>query len=586
MCDPTAIQMPRLLLVLLLLACFAPASAQPSSSLFELQAVGDAAEQGVATLWNDIDDDGDVDLLVINVSGTHTLFVDDGSGGLTAEPFALSGVNVGDGVFADLDADGDDDLLVGSLAASRYYRNDDGTFNLDTLPGFSGIGDVRHVDPVDLNGDGLLDVFLSLRDGSNRVLRQVPNGQWAALPVASPGGSDSTNMPCWADLDRDGDLDAFVVNSAGSPNAAYRNDEGTLVLRRIGAEGDGSVSSTSCDWGDADGDGDLDLLVTSVGPVPVRLYRNDRADRARDPEHGELVRLTEADDALPLVSDEVIAAAWVDVENDGDLDVVTTARVGPSRLFLNDGTGSFTQSPIDGASASPSYRTGLSPFDVDGDGDLDLAVGAGFNFTSEPSFVLSNTSTPARWLGVQLLGQGGNLAGIGARVTVYATLDGSPRTFVCDVLARQNRLGQSPRSAHVGLGADGVVDSVRVDWPSGAVSLVESPQANGVLAITEPDSTPVDASPAIDAGQVPLAVAVAPNPSVRGVARVDVTLEAPQATTLVVYDALGREVWVRRAELAAGRSSVSLPTLASGTYLVRVRAADGALAMQTFTVLR
>ena len=121
---------------------------------------------------------------------------------------------------------------------------------------------------------------------------------------------------------------------------------------------------------DYDGDGDDDLLFVDSGqPAPyggepgaTTLLRNDG---------GRFTDVTETS-GLHLDSYGMGAVAG-DVDGDGDPDLYLTA-FGPNRLWLNDGDGSFSPAPADGAAADPSWSASAALGDVDLDGDLDLYV--------------------------------------------------------------------------------------------------------------------------------------------------------------------------------------------------------------------
>lgn len=544
-------------------------SAQAQSP-FSIQSAGNIVEEGLATLWSDIDGDSDADLLIVNVSGQHTLFRNDGSGGLNPEAFVLPTQNVGDGVFADLDGDGDRDLVLGSLDQSGYYVKDASGYTAGLVPGLTDRTGVRSVNPVDANGDGRLDLFVSRRGTQgNYLLTQTVDGSWEVSFTEPSKNAGSTNQTCWSDADLDGDLDAFVVNSAGRDNVAYRNDDGDLVEWTVGAEQSEAVAATSCAWGDVDADGDFDLFITAVG-APSRLYLNDGT--------GMLAEAPPS--AAPALDGDVISARWDDIDLDGDLDLIAVGRFEPLRLYLNEG-GVFVASEIAGLNAAPSYRTGAATFDLDGDGDLELAVGAGFNGSYEPSVVYRNDLAGApNWIGVRLVSSTtANTDGIGARITVYSDLAGDPVVQLREILAHSSRLGQSDMTAMFGLGANGKADSVRVDWPSGSVSTVYPETQSQVLVVEDPTAVSGEPVP----GRA-FAVSVRPNPS-GGDAVGVVTLDVAGEVALALFDALGREVWSQVLRAPAGAVEVRLPQLATGTYVFRART-DRQTATRLLTVVR
>jgi hypothetical protein len=194
----------------------------------------------------------------------------------------------------------------------------------------------------------------------------------AAAPVPEPAFApvqrDLLAMPgslsnAWADFDNDGDLDEFV-GFRGRPNRLYRQDHGRFEDVAAGAGLADTVETRVAAWGDYDGDGHLDLYVGFAGGVPNKLYRND----------GDGRHFTDVAPALGLrlvgVSRQ---AAWIDYDNDGDLDLFVAFRDQPNRLFRND-NGRFTDVTVESGIGDPRKTVGAVWFDVDGDGDLDLFV--------------------------------------------------------------------------------------------------------------------------------------------------------------------------------------------------------------------
>ena len=120
-------------------------------------------------------------------------------------------------------------------------------------------------------------------------------------------------------------------------------------------------------------------------------------------------------------------------------------------------------------------------FDLDNDGDLDIVTN---DFNSAPQVLVSNLSDrhPIHWLKVKLVGTVSNRDGLGA--TVHVTAGGTTITRYND--GKSGYLSQSSLPLYFGLGEAQKIDRIEVDWPSGRKqTLTQNLRENGVLQITE-----------------------------------------------------------------------------------------------------
>ena len=120
--------------------------------------------------------------------------------------------------------------------------------------------------------------------------------------------------------------------------------------------------------------------------------------------------------------------------------------------------------------------------DVDGDGDLDIVTN---EFNAAPQVLVSNLAArrPIHWLSVALVGTGSNRNGLGATVRVSA----GGRTLTEWNDGKSGYLSQSVLPLYFGLDQATSVDRVEVDWPSGRKQVVtEGLRANTTIRVVEP----------------------------------------------------------------------------------------------------
>jgi VCBS repeat protein len=179
----------------------------------------------------------------------------------------------------------------------------------------------------------------------------------------------STYAVALADFDADGDLDAvFGTGQSGAypltdfPDRVYLND-GTGRLQLAPSNLPPMIDTTNAvAVGDVDGDGDSDLLFGNL--LQDRLYLNDGSGVFLD-----------ATAQIPPSLDQTGAIGLGDVDGDGDLDAIV-GNAGQDRLLLNNGTGVFVNAPGQ-VPFENEATSSLGLGDLDGDGDLDALVGSG-----------------------------------------------------------------------------------------------------------------------------------------------------------------------------------------------------------------
>lgn len=188
----------------------------------------------------------------------------------------------------------------------------------------------------------------------------------------APGDTGHATYTCaWGDYDNDGDMDVFVGNDVGGTGSfLYQNNSGTFT--DVGADANlqfqNGNATASC-WGDYDNDGYLDLFVAGgeySGAFMDTLYHNLGPDPVDD------VYRFEALSRFAYFSDTK-SAMWGDFNNDGWLDLYVVNGNSSSRMFRNNGDGTFSTPSCLPANEIAGAYGGIAG-DIDNDGDLDILV--------------------------------------------------------------------------------------------------------------------------------------------------------------------------------------------------------------------
>jgi hypothetical protein len=256
---------------------------------------------------------------------------------------------------------------------------------------------IANVAIADLDADGLADI-VAADAATNRVtwVRQSPAGRFTEQPIAEVPGPAHVQP---VDLDRDGDLD-LAVASLGVlfPNNApigavvlLENDGRGRFTRHVVLEGVPRVADVRA--GDLDGDGDLDLSLALFGydQGETRWLRNGGGWRFDS-------------ETLQSLSGP-INAEIADVDGDRDLDIVTLVSQQWEEIYVhvNDGRGGFTPRRIFGASNEDFGSSWISLADLDADGDPDVVYSNGDAFDYA-------TTAGRSWNGLQWLENTGGVA--------------------------------------------------------------------------------------------------------------------------------------------------------------------------------
>jgi len=312
----------------------------------------------------DIDNDGDMDAFIGNRSGTIKHYIN--SGNSTTPSFIprigpplinakRSGWNRSDPAFVDIDNDGDMDTFVGNGSPWLQYYENNGT-----------------------STDASFDYI-------NTGNRPLSGSVWGSF-----------NSPTFVDIDNDGDMDAFIGNETGEIN--YFRNNGTAVDASFDGQSgianpfDGVIvgSDTSPAFVDIDKDGDMDAFIGDASG-DIFYYRNNGT--ATDASFAEQTGVANPFDGVDVGA--YSTPTFADIDKDGDMDAFIGEQGGTILYYQNDGTATvasfvaqtdlsnfFDGTPDVGSYSTPTF------VDIDNDGDMDLYIG---NSAEEAVFFKNTT---------------------------------------------------------------------------------------------------------------------------------------------------------------------------------------------------
>ena len=444
----------------------------------EVAGVGDRGV-GMGVAIGDYDNDGHPDIYVTNF-GPNVFYRNNGDGTFTSITEKKGGGDARwstSASFADYDRDGDLDLFTTNYVAftvednkpcsgqtgrreycgpmvyppvvDRLYRNDAG--QLTDVSSEAGIvnafGSGLGVVSADFDGDLWPDFYVANDLRPNQLWMNHGDGSFDDEALFAGAAVNDFGMPeasmgvTAGDFDGDGDYDLFMTHLRNETNTIYLNlgkarfrdatDEFRLGVDSIPMTGFGS------EWFDYDNDGFLDLFVANgaVVAVPALIGRdphpyhevNHLFHNVNGKRFEFVVNAFERTETSR-------GAAFGDIDNDGDVDVVVSNNGGPVRLLLN------------------------------------------------------NVGNRRRWLSIELVGIRSNRDGVGARIAV--DLDDG-RTLWRRAHTDGSYLSANDRRVHFGAGEHKQATSVKVEWPSGLCEVWVDIELNRQLRLLEGGGRPI-----------------------------------------------------------------------------------------------
>ena len=493
---------------------------------------------GSGAAFFDYDADGDPDLYFVNGAPlpgyiaqevpTNCLYRNNGDGTFTdvTEKSGVGDTGYGHGcAVGDYNNDGQLDLYVTNYGTNRLYRNNgDGTFT--DVAEIAGVTEPRWSSScafADYDRDGNLDLYVV-----NYIVFDIDENPWCGLkekgiraycePDNFPAQSDTlfrnngdgtfTDVTksagiynttgkglgvVWGDYNNDGVPDIYVANDSTENFFYHNNGDGTfeeigfmigVALSEDGAAENGMGTA----FGDWNNDGWLDLTVTNYAQQTNTLYHNDADGFFTD----ATATTKTAQLTYPYLG---WATAFIDYDNDGYQDLFVAnghlhenlAELGQqgtygqrNLLFRNNDNGTFTEvsETLGPGMKLADVSRGATFADYDSDGDIDIVV---TNSNTAPRLLRNDGGNQKNYLQIRLVATRGTTDAIGARVKITT----GDLTQTREVRSGDGYLSQRDLTLHFGVADYAQIDSVEIQWQSGAKQLIKSVPANQVLSLKE-----------------------------------------------------------------------------------------------------
>ncbi len=290
-----------------------------------------------------------------------------------------------------------------------------------------------------------------------------------------------------SDFDEDGWVDIFVANDS-TPNFLYHNN-GDGTFKEIGFSSGTAVNENGSEQGsmgvtvgDYDHNGKLDLFVTNFDDDYNTLYRGDGNNSFTDVSYAAKVAAV----SLPYVG---WGTKFFDYDNDGWVDLfVANGHVYPqlqnfhqrNLVHKNNRNGTFTEVGDQLGAPFKEKRAGRGAAfgDIDNDGDVDIVIN---NLDGPPQLLRNDGGNANNSVLIKLLGVKSNRDGIGARVKIVS----GDLTQTDEVRSGTSYLSQNDLRLHFGLEKRAKIDLIEIRWPSGVTDRITTANVNKILTVKE-----------------------------------------------------------------------------------------------------
>jgi hypothetical protein len=428
---------------------------------------------GVAV--GDYDNDGNADIFICN-AGTNTLYHNNGDG-------TFADVTVGSG----LDRKPANVLSVG---AAWFDYDNDGRLDLFITNYTTWTPQTDRQCFMDAKREEYCSPT-TYKSVESRLYHNLGHGRFEDVTEASGiGKAMGKGMGISiADFSGNGRMDVFVANDT-EPNFLFVNQgngtfkESGLELGVAYNEQGNSVSGMGSDANDFDNDGHVDIVYNDLSGQVFGLLKNDGGKSFSDITWAtKLGALSRNLSGWSIGFVDYNNDGWKDIYSaNGDVDNLTASSKQHDTMFENNGGKTLVDvtEKMGSDFRFAGYQRGSAFVDLNNDGFMDLVV---TSLGERPRILMNNALVRNHWIMFDLRGHTSNRDGIGASIKVTTV---SGRSLYNHLSPSIGFMSSSDRRVHFGLGDETRIEKVEIRWPSGILQRIDHPAADRIMKVEEP----------------------------------------------------------------------------------------------------
>ncbi|PNQ72836.1 RNA-binding protein [Hanstruepera neustonica] len=491
-----------------------------------------------------------------------------GGGNFTQYNFGSVGGSQWGLAIADVDENGYNDVITGGAynGVKVIKANSDGSLYTSTT--LAGSIFMQNVNFADIDNNGSIDIFachddgVSVAYGNDGSGNFSPNNGLINAVSTIPSDNSGNYGSIWADVNNDGHLDLYISkcrlgvndpNDGRRVNLLFMNDGTNNYTDEAATRGLAPLGqSWSANFEDIDNDGDLDCVLINHD-ITSMIFVNDGTGNFTD-----ITPTCGITGELASLGSGGIQVVMEDFDNDTFIDIFITMRSGIHHLFKNDGDKTFTEvsAPFT-LPTGPSRIQSAAVGDLNNDGFIDVMAGfaTGYNGpSSDPDVLYLNDGNTNNWSEIRLIGDASNINGIGARIEIQ----GAWGSQIREVRSGESYGTMNSLMTHFGLGTATEIDAVVVHWPSGSVDTVSNPNINEVLVIEEGQTLSTESFSS-------QTIHISPNPT-NDILNIETTSNG--SFSYAIYDLSGKQVQTETVLPASNQ--ININHLSNGIYIMQL----------------